>query len=468
MDLFGRASWLMFAAGAVPTGLAGWWIGSRAGATSPLALGLIAAVSAVISVGASLLAWRWFVAPLRELELGLERWTRGDLSTPLDDDRMAGWRGLARQFSRAQSDLERALEDAKSGLAQERARLETLIEKLPDALIMTNMRGEVIFFNAAAMPLVGAVDTDVRSGGGALFTPARPEKWRMPVQAILKKHAAGQDFHFAGRDGAAATYRTVVTMFNDAGTGDFGVLVMLRDVTAERRLDALKEEFFQSAAHDLRAPLFAIQGYLRLLRKTLAPDERQTGYLDSIDQSCDKLTLFVKDALDSARIENGHLRLSPSPIDASALARRTVSLFVPLADERGISLQALGAGLPSTFEADERLIERLLHNLVANALKFTPRGGRVLVSAEARGDHIEIAVEDDGPGIPEGQRAAIFERFRQLETTGPKSGFGLGLSICAKIVKLHHGVIWVEPGPVSGSRFIARLPLSQRAKEIAS
>ena len=459
----------MFAAGAVPTGLAGWWIGSRAGASSPLTLGLIAAASAVFSVGASLLAWRWFVAPLRELELGLERWTHGDLSIPLDDARMAGWQGLSRQFSRAQTDLERALEDAKSELAHERGRLQTLIEKLPDALIMTNMRGEVIYFNAAAMPLVGAGDSDVRAGGRALFTPLQPEKWRMAVQAILKKHSSGQDFVVGAPDGAAATYRTVVTMFNDAATGDFGVLVMLRDVTAERRLDALKEEFFQSAAHDLRAPLFAIQGYLRLLRKTLAPDERQTSYLEAIDQSCDKLTLFVKDALDSARIENGYLRLAPGPIDAHALARRTVSLFSPLADERGISLETrIAADAPSGFEADERLIERLLHNLVANALKFTPRGGRVLVSAESRGDHLEFAVEDDGPGIPAAQRSAVFERFRQLDSTGPKSGFGLGLSICAKIVKLHHGVIWVEPGPVSGSRFIARLPLSQRAKEIAS
>jgi PAS domain S-box-containing protein len=458
----------MFAAGALPTGLAGWWIGSRVGASSPWALGLIAFASAVFSAGAALLAWRWFVAPLQELERGLERWTRGDLSIPLDESRMAGWRRLARQFSRAQADLERSLADAKADLAHERARLQTLVEKLPDALIMTNMRGEVIDFNAPAMPLLGVAQSDVRAGGRALFSPLQPEKWRMAVQAILKKHSSGQAVEVRGADDAVSTYRTVVTMFNDAATGDFGVLLMLRDVTAERRLDALKEEFFQSAAHDLRAPLFAIQGYLRLLRKSLTPDERQASWLDSIDQSCDKLTLFVKDALDSARIENGHLRLAPGQVDARALARRAVSLFKPLADERGIALETrIASDAPSAFEADERLIERLLHNLVANALKFTPRGGHVTVQAASRGDHLEFAVEDDGPGIPENQRAAIFERFRQLDSAGPKSGFGLGLSICAKIVKLHRGVIWVEPGPVSGSRFVARLPLSQRAKEIA-
>jgi PAS domain S-box-containing protein len=454
----------MFAAGALPTGLAGWWIGSRVGASSSWVLGLIALVSAAFSIGASFLAWRWFAAPLQELERGLERWTRGDLSTPLDEARMGGWLGLARQFARAQADLERSLEDAKAELAHERTRLQTLIEKLPDAMIMTNMRGEVIYFNLAAMPILGASSADVREGGRALFTPLQPDRWRMPVQEILKRYTSGEAIEVRNGDDVLA-YRTTVTMFNDA-SGDFGVLVMLRDVTAERRLDALKEEFFQSAAHDLRAPLFAIQGYLRLVRKSMVPDERQTTWLEAIDQSCDKLTLFVKDALDSARIENGHLQIARGPVDARALARRAVALFNPLADERGIALEAaIAADAPSAFEADERLIERLLHNLVANALKFTPRGGRVVVSAASHGDQLEFAVEDDGPGIPENLRAAVFERFRQLESAGPKSGFGLGLSICAKIVKLHRGVIWVEPGRVQGSRFVARLPLTQRSQE---
>ncbi|MBI3565092.1 MAG: PAS domain-containing sensor histidine kinase, partial [Elusimicrobia bacterium] len=363
-------------------------------------------------------------------------------------------------------DLQRSLEDAKADLARERARLQTLVEKIPDALIMTNLRGEVVFFNSAAMAVLGARPSDVRGGGRALFSPIQPELWRMQVQDILKEHTAGRPIEIRGADDAVSTYRTLVTMFNDAATGDFGVLVMLRDVTAERKLDALKEEFFQSAAHDLRAPLFAIQGYLRLLRKSLAPDERQTAWLSSIDQSCEKLTLLVKDALDYARIESGHLRISASPVDARGLVRRAVSLFAPLADERGITLEArVDADAPPAFEADERLIERLLHNLLGNALKFTPRGGHVFAQASSRGDQLEIVVEDDGPGIPEAQRAAVFERFRQLETAGPRSGFGLGLSICAKIVKLHKGVIWVEPGPVTGSRFVVRLPLSQHLKE---
>jgi signal transduction histidine kinase len=457
----------MFAAGALPTGLAGWWIGSRAGASSPVLLGVIALASALFSCVATVLAWRWFVSPLRELERGIERWTRGDLTTALDETHMAGWRRLSGQFAKAQRDLQQSLEEAREELGRERARMQTLIEKIPDALIMTNMRGEVAFFNASAMRILNAKPSDVRAGGKALFTPLQPELWRMPVQEILKKHSAGQTVEVRGADDVLSTYRTVVTMFSDVATGDFGVLLMLCDVTAERRLDALKEEFFQSAAHDLRAPLFAVQGYLRLLRKSLVPDEKQLSWLNAIDASAEKLTQFVKDALDSARIENGHLQLAPEPVDARALVRRTVKMFQPLADERGLSLETrIEADAPTAFEADERLVERLLHNLVGNALKFTQRGGHISVAIASRGDQLEFAVEDDGPGIPDNQRAIIFERFRQLDSSAPKSGFGLGLSICAKIVKLHKGVIWVEPSRTRGSRFVVRLPLSQRPKEV--
>jgi PAS domain S-box-containing protein len=466
VELFGRASWLMFAAGAVPTGIAGWWIGAHAGRASPWMLVLIAMAAGVTSAGAALLAWRWFAGPLAELERGLDRWGHGDLSTPLDRTRMAGWRSLSRQFDRAQEDLRRSLEDAQADLARERARLRTLIERIPDAMIITNLRGDLVYFNAPAMPILGATATDAIPGGRALFAPVDPGRWRMRVQELLTAHSAGGGVEGVAADGSPASYRTMVTMFNDAGAGDFGVLIMLRDVTSERRLEKIKEEFFQAAAHDLRAPLFAIQGYLRLLRKSLVPDPRQAGWLEHIDLACEKLTLFVKDALDAARIENGRLHLSPTPVDPAALIRRVLRLFQPLADERGVALGfEIAPDAPAAVEADERLLERLLHNLTANALKFTPRGGRVTVQAAAHGGQLELAVQDDGPGIPEAQRAAVFEKFRQLDSPGLKSGFGLGLSICAKIVKLHRGVIWVEPAPGRGARFVARLPLTQRAKD---
>jgi signal transduction histidine kinase len=198
----------------------------------------------------------------------------------------------------------------------------------------------------------------------------------------------------------------------------------------------------------------------------LVLDDKKASWFDAVEQSSEKLTLLVKDALDEARIENGHLKIAPSTVDPRALLRRTVQLFSPVADERGITLEFIpGETAPSSFLADERLVERLLHNLVANALKFTPQGGHVGVTAAGGPDCVELVVSDTGPGIPENLRSAIFEKFRQLESAAPRAGFGLGLSICARIVKLHGGLIWVEPAPGGGSRFVARLPLSQSPKE---
>ncbi|UPT73181.1 MAG: ATP-binding protein [Elusimicrobiota bacterium] len=466
MNLFGRASWIMFAAGAIPTGVAGWWIGARHESLPPAAYAVAAAAIAA-SLTASYLAWRWFVAPLRELEKGLERWTRGDLSTPLDEGRLPGWTALGAQFTRAQEDMRRALDEANAGLARERARLETLVERIPDALVITNLRGEVTFLNAAALPLFAAGRDDVMRGGRGLLQPRDPQKWRLRVQDVLKAHTSGGVMEVPNpAGGPPSSFRTTVTMFTDPATGDFGVLIMLRDQTSEKRIEALKEEFFQAAAHDLRAPLFAVQGYLRLLKKSIEPDERQKGWLEAIDQSCERLTALVKDALDSARIDHGNFKLVPGSVEPAAVLRRAERLFRPMADEKGVILETrLSTSAPASFEGDERLVERLVHNLVANALKFTPKGGRVLVEAEAGGaDRVELVVTDTGPGVPEAQRAVIFEKFRQLDAA-PKSGFGLGLSICAKIVKLHKGEIWVQPAKTGGAQFVVRLPLIQIPKE---
>lgn len=456
----------MFLAGALPTGLAGWWIGTHPGAPSA-ALVAAAAASLAVSTAFSWLAWRWFALPLRELERGLERWTRGDLSTPLDESRLGGWRRLGRQFGQAQTELASALAQAKAGLALERARLEALVEKLPDALILTNLRGEVVFLNAPALPLLGAEVGDVLPGRRALLVPRDPSRWRAGFQELLKAHSGGGFLEVVPPSGGpVSSYKTAVSMFSDPLTGDFGVLMIMRDVTSERRLDALKEEFFQAAAHDLRAPLFAVSGFLRLLRRSFEPDGRQAGWLDQIDQSVERLTQLVKDTLDSARIESGRLRLTPTQVDARALLRRAARLFRPLADERRIVLDVRAPVDAPIIEADERLLERLLHNLLSNAVKFTPPEGHITLEVLPAGaDHLELAVTDTGPGIPEAERTVVFEKFRQLDAAQARAGFGLGLNICAQIVKLHGGVIWVQPGPGGGARFVARLPLSQRTKE---
>lgn len=374
---------------------------------------------------------------------------------------LAGRRGRAElAAARAEQacaavEFQKTVDEGKLDLLRERIKIETIFAHLPDGLVITNLRGQLLFVNPPAMRIFGIASSELKALGRGLLEPVDPDKLRMPVQDILKNHTHSEVVELP-----AGVFRTTVTMFSAPGGGDFGVLLMLRDVTGERRLSALKEEFFQAVAHDLRAPLFAMQGYLRLLEKSVKPEGNLKGYFDAITQSCEKLTLLIQDTLDSARLETGQLTLTAASFEPVALLQRVARLFTPIAEEKGIKIELqLASGAPKAIAADERLLERVFTNLLSNALKFTPRGGRISLEMTAAGaDQVEFTVSDTGPGIPADQRTRVFEKFTQGEDGRSKGGFGLGLNICHKIVALHRGTIWIESEPGLGSQFVFRIP----------
>ena len=424
---------------------------------------LLAALGA--GVWAAFWARRSLWRPLRELGLALRRWSFGDFSLPIDAQALAARPSLARDFTAAQETVRRSLEETRLDLLRERIKMETLFGALPDGLVITNLRGEVLFINPPAMDILGIKNEDLKAPGRGLLEVTDGDRFRMPVQEILKNHTHSDTMELpAPRDpGARAFYKTTVKMFSLPGGVDFGVLLLLRDVTNERRLDAMKEEFFQAVAHDLRAPLFAMQGYLRLLEKSVKPEKAQKGYFDAISQSCEKLTLFIQDTLDAARIETGQLILTVAPVDPRVMLQRVVKLFSPLAAEKGIRLELeLPEDAPSSIDADERLLERVFNNLLSNAMKFTPRGGSISVEVSRAGaGKVEFSVSDTGPGIPAEQKTSIFEKFRQIDTGQAKTGFGRGLKTSLTVVRPQQGTIWVDSEQGLGSEFIFTIPIKQ-------
>lgn len=344
-------------------------------------------------------------------------------------------------------------------IARQRREIETMIRHTPDGVLLANMRGEVVLINEPARQFLGV---EGRSG----LELAKDRPFREKLQGILEDHTRSDAFEVRVRKAGGEVTRFVrptVSVFPSSDTGEMSVLVVLRDVTGEKRIDEVKDEFFQAVAHDLRAPLFAVQGYLRLLEKSILPDSRQKGYFDAISQSCEKLTLFIQDTLDAARIESGQLKLNVAPIDPKVLLRRAVALFRPVADEKAIRLDLkMADDAPAEIQVDERLMERVFYNLLSNALKFTPRDGAITLDFAQAGEHqVQMTVADTGPGIPEALKTQIFDKFRQLDSGQAKSGFGMGLNICHKIVKLHRGTIWVDSKPGQGSQFILRIPIKQ-------
>ena len=252
-------------------------------------------------------------------------------------------------------------------------------------------------------------------------------------------------------DGVKKYYRVSVQTLS-AKTQRPAVFMVLRDITLERKMQKMKEDFFHSVAHDLRAPLLTMQGYIKLLEREFAPEAKQAGYVRSVKDSSDRLFKLLENILDISRMEAGQLRAELAPVNAAEFLSASAEGFRAIFEEKGVALAVETAGAEKLeIRADAPLLRRVLENLVSNAWKFTPKGGKVTASVKKEGGVVVFAVADTGPGVPPDQLEAVFEKYKQLKQGGEEAGFGLGLAISRKIAELHGGRIWAEPGP--GGKF---------------
>jgi PAS domain S-box-containing protein len=228
-----------------------------------------------------------------------------------------------------------------------------------------------------------------------------------------------------------------------------------------RELDELKTTFFANVSHDFRTPLALILGPIEkhLSSPATRPDLRQD--LEVVERSARTLLRHVEDLLDVARLDAGRLKPSYIETDAVALVRFVSDHFSVLAKEKNIEFTVdVPATLPVQVDRDK--LQRMLLNLLSNAFKFTPRGGRVRISLGEIGGRFRVEVGDSGPGVPEEKRADVFERFQRLEAgaTGPVAGTGLGLSIVRGFTELLDGSISIDVAPEGGALFVLDLPSS--------
>jgi NtrC-family two-component system sensor histidine kinase KinB len=242
-----------------------------------------------------------------------------------------------------------------------------------------------------------------------------------------------------------------------------GWLVVLRDLTEERELSQTREQLTEMIVHDLRAPLTAILGSLNLLDKTLSDEDHLPVVRQALtisNRSVEQMLGLVNSLLDLAKLETGELPLSLSEFSLNTLCEELVGTFVQAANENGIILNYRANDMLPEITADNEKIRRVLANLLDNALKFTPAGGRVDLTIEAMEDKVDITVDDTGPGVPEEFREKIFKRFVQVPgVAGRRRGTGLGLAFSKMTILAHGGKIWVEENPNGGSAFRIQLPL---------
>jgi signal transduction histidine kinase len=235
-----------------------------------------------------------------------------------------------------------------------------------------------------------------------------------------------------------------------------------KDITDQVELEAMREDLMAMLFHDLQSPLSNVISGLELLEYELDPieDDKALTILNIAQRSSQRLGNLIRSLLDISRLEAGHPISNKQPAAISRIIGLALEVVEPSMDRRGVAVERLVARDLPIVVVDQDMITRVLINLLDNALKYSDGGQNIKISAQMlpSGDSVQLAVADEGPGIPEAQRAAIFHKFYRMHSEGGAKGLGLGLAFCRMAVEGHGGRIWVEEAPDGGAMFTFTLP----------
>jgi signal transduction histidine kinase len=267
--------------------------------------------------------------------------------------------------------------------------------------------------------------------------------------------------------------------WNSPGDATAGFFILLQDVTDVTEkiealialnakleaMDRVRSEFLTMVSHDLHTPLTAIKGSLDVLLHEAVGVELSRELLGIAQKNADRLFRLVSDILDLARIEEGRFSMQREPFDVVVALRGTIDRLLRLAQEKGITLTLQAPDGLSFVLADGLRMEQVFTNLLGNALKFTPSGGRVGVMVKELATELLVEVRDSGVGIPMQHLDRVFDRFYrvQMPVGAEVEGTGLGLSICKAVVEEHGGRIWVESVVGKGTAFFLTIPKAPAA-----
>ena len=426
------------------------------------------AAAAVAAVLAWLLSGR-VTRPIRALTRAARQVRGGDLDVralvELPDE--VGTLGAA--FNDMAASLKRMTDDLRNSIEEEanlRARMEAIMQSMGDALVATGPDGTVVAANRAAEQMLGRPADgmvgrklgDVLSGSNGAGQPL--------ADVALGGNGAHVQATVESEDGRRVPVALTGAPLLDAAGDSVGRVVVMRDVSREQEAERMKSEFLSNVSHELRTPLTPIKGYTEILRRKKFPRAKAEQFLDGILDSTKRLERIVEILVDFAAIEAGRLKPHIEPIDVRGFLAKVIEPWTGRTTNHRFS-RKIPADLPPLL-GDERLLRKSLDELIDNAVKFSPNGGTIEISAEAVGSGnsrraigaVRIMVRDPGIGIDPSQMGRLFQDFRQLDGSETRSfgGLGLGLSYARRVALAHHGDITATSEPGRGSTFTIVLP----------
>lgn len=442
----------------VAVGLVGWLTYQRARSLFfELAddVGLAVVLVLVVAAAPAYLLARWFARPLAELHEGARRLANGDLGHKI---RVSGTRehsDLAGTFNA----MSGRLADTFAQLAHDREQLRAILSGMAEGVIAIDQNQRVLFVNDRAGRLLGF---DPTTAVGQTLREVIPlPSFHQLVEPGLDEtgpHREGPDWK--GPNGRSmAVY---VSRF--PGPGASGAVVVINDTTELRRLERMRQDFVANASHELKTPLTVIKSNVEALIDGAAddPDARE-AFLQQVAHEADRLEELIKDMLSLARIESGELGLELHPVPLDRAIIDCLERHQARAEIKTLTLveKPPAAADPDVAAlADPDALRQVLDNLVDNAIKYTPNGGRITARWNATTDRVWFEIEDTGVGIPERDLPRVFERFYRVDRARSREvgGTGLGLAIVKHLVQAMKGQVTVRSQLGKGTTFKVALP----------
>jgi NtrC-family two-component system sensor histidine kinase KinB len=391
-----------------------------------------------------------------------------------DEDMLQFQRGISSQAALA---LQNALyyADVRNG----RDRLTAILNSVNEGILVIDDKGNVILANPGVTTISGIHSEQLVSNSLEDLPASSLERLGLnlnEVRDLLARREEGKitnppKITYQSESSEIFVERSILPIWGHQERVS-GWIIVLRDVSDERRLEQARELITETLVHDLRSPLSAILGAVAILQEDLEEknklDDVSRQGLQVAQRAGARITGLVESLLEISRMQAGRIELSPSPVNLFTLVASILADYMQQAGDLGIILHNEIPGDLPTIHADPTKLGRVLTNLLDNALKFTPAGGQVSFSARLQaGDTIAVHISDTGPGIPEEYRKKIFERFTQVPgRASRRRGSGLGLTFCRLVVEAHGGSIWAEANPGGGSVFVLTLPVIEEYEPI--
>jgi PAS domain S-box-containing protein len=426
---------------------------------------LVALAAALLGLLVATLVGERIGAGLRRLTGAAEAIQRGELGVRSDVRSQDEVGVLGATFDSMAGSIEAMTGELRAAAA----RLEAIVAGMGEALVAVDDTGRVTLFNQAAealfgVPAAGAVGRPAASlarlvtGEGTDLTArlARPTPESWNAAAVLTR-ADGDDVPVAVSAGALR-----------GPAGELaGAVLVLRDMRREREVERMKTEFLSNISHELRTPLTPIKGYAQMLRSRPVPKAKAKEFLGGILQAAERLERIVDLLVSFAAFEAGRFTLRTERVKVRDLVDRVATKWEERLDDRHTLTRKVARGVPDV-EVDRRLIERSLDELLDNAVKYSPEGGRIELAAASSSNGqaptVTLTVRDQGVGIPEDQRELVLADFAQADGSATRQfgGLGLGLAFVQRIVVAHHGDIRVDSAPGKGTAVSIVLPAESK------